>query len=95
MDLIKNQANKLLQSADNSSNGYSARKLSAFYSIVIAATFLSYKFGDVNNAVKLVDSWLIFAAVCLGLVTAPQIIELINKKSDTTPSQINIDNPDK
>lgn len=68
----------LLSSMDNNTIGASARKLSAFWGIVFVATFISYKHSSDANAPTLITIWLLFALLCLGLVTMEQIIKLKN-----------------
>jgi len=69
-----------------SKDGGSARKLSAFYAVVIMAGFVTVYFSNDKNATTMVAVWLIFASLCLGMVTAQQLIELKsgNKKEDAT-----------
>lgn len=66
-------------------SGLSGRKTSAFWAITIVATALSFKFGNNSNVLELVLMWLVFGAICLGLVTIPELIkflaELKNGKS--------------
>lgn len=78
----------------NNTDGLSGRKSSAFWSIVVAATGVTAGLtiavitkGD--NYIYLIYAliaWLIFGAVCLGLVTIPELIkflaELKNGKKD-------------
>jgi hypothetical protein len=63
---------KFIASFDNHSTGMSARKLSAFAGVMIAAA-LSYKFTDATTVVDIVRSWLAFALLCLGIITWAQI----------------------
>jgi hypothetical protein len=71
--------------------GASGRKLSAFWSIVVVATFISYKYTSSANVFEMVIVWLLFACVCLGLVTIPELlkdlVELKNGKKDEPPTQ--------
>ena len=73
----------------NTEGGYSGRKLSAFWAIVIVATYLSYKNANSENALYIIIAWLIFASVCLGLVTIPKLLETLteikNGKKDSNP----------
>lgn len=79
-DFFKN----IFSSFNNSPEGASARKLSAFYGIVIMGGVITCRFCSVENAVEMLICWLTFGALCLGLVTMQQIIELKNSKG-TTP----------
>jgi hypothetical protein len=73
---MKKVFSDLWASFNTESGGASARKLSAFYAVVIVAGVVTHRHANENNAVDLVIVWLIFAAVCLGFVTAAQLIEL-------------------
>ena len=57
--------------------GASGRKLSAFWSIVVVSTFVSYKYTNATNLIEVLITWLVFAAVCLGLVTIPELIKFL------------------
>jgi hypothetical protein len=63
-------------------DGGSARKLSAFYAVVLMAGFITIKKADAANSLYMLIAWLVFAALCLGMVTAQQLIEWRNKKED-------------
>lgn len=69
---------KILSSFDNRRDGYSARKLSAFAG-VIAAYGLSYKLGTPENADYLVAIWLVFSLLCLGIITAEQLLKYVKR----------------
>jgi hypothetical protein len=58
-------------------DGSSARKLSAFYAIVIMSGFITVAKTDKDNASTMLEVWLLFAGVCLGMVTVQQLIEFI------------------
>jgi len=82
--------NDLWNSFLNNKEGASSRKLSAFWAIVVVSTYISYKYTTPDNVLEMVITWLVFALVCLGLVTIPELLkhlaELKNgKKDDTTP----------
>jgi hypothetical protein len=59
-------------------DGGSARKFSAFYSVVLMAGFITIKKSDATNALNMLIAWLIFAGVCLGMVTIQQIVDFKN-----------------
>jgi len=61
-------------------DGGSARKLSAFYAVVLMAGYITLQKSDANNSLYFLISWLIFAGVCLGMVTTQQLIEFKNGK---------------
>lgn len=78
---------KLLNSLDNNKDGWSARKLTAFYSVVIASSYLTYLIPEKDRLYALVF-WQLLALLCLGIVTFEQIIKLKNngnniKQNDT------------
>jgi hypothetical protein len=66
--------------------GASGRKLSAFWAIVVVSTYISYKYTTTANVIEMTITWLVFALVCLGLVTIPELLkhlaELKNGKKD-------------
>ena len=70
-------------------DGGSARKLSAFYAVVLMAGYITLKKTNTTNALYMLIAWLIFAGVCLGMVTIQQLIELKNGK----PNDPNKQNP--
>lgn len=72
----------LAKSFSADKDGGSARKLSAFYAVVLMAGFITIKKTDAANALYMLIAWLIFAGVCLGMVTIQQLIELKNGKKD-------------
>ena len=73
----------LLGSFDNSKGGYSARKLSAF-AAVVTAIFITHKFTDANNLVTVLTIWLAFGLLCMGIVTAEQVIKFKNGNGNET-----------
>ena len=77
MKWIVANINKLVNSFDTKNDGFSGRKLSAFVGI-IACVVLSYKYTSSDNLEGVLTIWLVFVAVCLGLVTAEQIMNLKN-----------------
>lgn len=87
MDIKKGFIKKLEASFDNTPDGFSARKLSAFAGVVVAivATFM---FVDEKVIISALGEWLIFAMMCLGIVTAEQILKFYKRGGDdsTPPS---------
>lgn len=67
---------KVVQSFENSKPGYSGRKLTAFWAVVFVATPVTFRYTDVTVVFEVLCAWLVFASLCLGLVTAQNIIEL-------------------
>ena len=78
---MKKIIQKLESTFDTTTKGYSSRKLSAFYAIVVMGGLLTWKYGDENNAVEMLTAWLIFGLLCLGIITVQNII---NFKTGTT-----------
>ena len=64
----------------NQPGGLSARKLSAFFGVLMAAYNL--RFADTSIAVEMTVTWLCFALLCLGIVTAEQIINFKSGKKN-------------
>jgi 4-amino-4-deoxy-L-arabinose transferase-like glycosyltransferase len=84
---MKNFIKKLTGSLDNySKETYSGRKLSALAG-VIAAYYVTYKFTDITVLDYVLTAWLCFALLCLGIITAQQVIELKNGKKEDEANQ--------
>lgn len=83
--------NDLWDSFKNNKDGASGRKLSAFWAIVVVATYISYKYTTPQNVLEMVITWLVFALVCLGLVTIPELLkhlaELKNGKKESPTNE--------
>lgn len=75
--------NKLLASFDNTNEGFSARKLTAF-AFMICVGYIHLKFIDSSNAIEALCIDLIGAAFFLGLITASQLIALRGGTEDKT-----------
>ncbi|HXP52193.1 MAG TPA: hypothetical protein VN922_19710 [Bacteroidia bacterium] len=80
----------LYHSLFNNDNGFSYRKLMAGFSVFMTAYKLSMSVTDNELKVKLVIVWLIFGAICIGLVTIPDLIKFLsaNKQLDPDKPQI-------
>jgi hypothetical protein len=74
---MKNIFINILNSFKNNTLGYSGRKLSAFASVLtgIVITLVKLPSADQLNALY---AWLLFALLCLGIVTIQNIIEFKN-----------------
>jgi hypothetical protein len=70
-----NKLNDIWNSFKVGNDGSSSRKLSAFWAIVVVATFISYKYTTSENVFEMVIVWLTFACICLGLVTIPELLK--------------------
>ena len=71
----------LYNSFNTEAGGFSSRKLSAFLALV-TAVWLSHKYTTPQNLDSIIITWLLFALLCLGLVTFGQIIQLKNGKDE-------------
>lgn len=76
--------NNWIQSFDNNPNtGFSARKLSAFLAVMIAF-YVTIHYCSTEILVDVIYAWLVFALLCLGIITIEQIIRLKNGNTTTT-----------
>jgi hypothetical protein len=66
---------KILASFKNIKGNYSARKLSAFVAVV-TAIYITARLIPATAQIDALYAWLIFAAVCMGIVTVEQIVNL-------------------
>lgn len=73
---------KIIASFDNSKDGFSARKLSAFAGVTVSV-IATFRFLDTSTIIEGLMVWLCFALLCLGIITAEQVIRLKNKIADT------------
>jgi len=80
---------KLIASFDNSTLGFSGRKLTAFASVVIAA-YVTYTL-PLEVRLHALYSWQILALLCLGIITVEQVIKFKNgqsvKETETTTTK--------
>lgn len=76
----------LLASGSTEAGGYSARKLSAFLAVVVNATWITLKYTTTEVLEGVLGLWLLFALLCLGLVTFGQLLELKTGRSSSTSS---------
>lgn len=70
--------NNLIKSFTTDSEGFSARKLSAFVAVV-TAIYVTVKEIPKEDLIHALYAWLCFALLCLGIVTIEQIIKLKNE----------------
>ena len=80
---MKKFISKLFASLDNHSIGYSGRKLTALFSILMGA-YITYCKLPTETYLHALYAWQMLCVLCLGIVTAEQIIKLKNGKEDTT-----------
>jgi len=70
---------KLFASLDNHSLGYSGRKLTAVFAVLMAAYITKYKL-PADAYLHALYAWQILALLCLGIVTIQNIIDFKNGK---------------
>ena len=70
---------KLVASFDMTHNGFSGRKISACIAVIVAV-HLSEKFASATNVEYIINSWMLFALLCLGIVTVEQILRFKSGK---------------
>ena len=74
--------NKILGSFDNvKGQGFSARKLTAF-ALMLCIAFIHFRFVDINNAIEALIIDLSGVLLCLGIITAQNIIEFRNNSNN-------------
>lgn len=81
---MKKFISKLFASLDNHSIGYSGRKLTALFSILMGA-YITYCKLPTEAYLHALYAWQTLCVLCLGIVTAEQIIKLKNGKEEETP----------
>jgi len=74
---MKKLFDNLIKSFTTDSEGFSARKLSAFVA-VITAIYVTAKEIPQDAQIHALYAWLCFALICLGIVTIEQIIRFKN-----------------
>lgn len=80
---MKQIINNILASLDNHSKGYSGRKLTAVWSVLVA-TYVTYQLPE-DMRLHALYAWQILALLCLGIVTVEQVIRLKNGNTDNQP----------
>lgn len=78
---------KLVASFDNSSDGFSARKLSAFTAVVVALV-ATFRFVDSSVIINVLIVWLTFALLCMGIITAEQVLKFYKREDNTQPHDV-------
>lgn len=81
---------KLIHSFDNGPGGFSARKLSAFVGVVVAV-YATYEFVDTSTVISALMVWLTFSLLCLGIITAEQILRFKGQPEQKNEEQTNND----
>lgn len=73
----------LIKSFTTERGGFAARKLTAF-ALMVCVAYIHLKYVDLSIAVEVLIIDLSAVLLCLGLVTASNLIELKNGKKDAT-----------
>lgn len=78
---------KIFASFDNSADGFSARKLSAFTGVAVCV-IATFRFVDGTTVIEALMVWLGFGLLCMGIITAEQLLKIYNKggKDDSSKS---------
>lgn len=79
--MLKRFFRKVILSFENSKDGFSGRKLSAFTGVVMGGAVTLFYLNQ-KDMLSALYAWLLFALLCLGIVTIGNIIELKNGKKD-------------
>ncbi len=83
MNWFREKIERFINSFDTKNDGFSGRKLSALFAILISGySTIHFCTADILSEILII--WLTFAAFCLGLVSATQIITLKNGSSKIT-----------
>jgi hypothetical protein len=73
----------LYESFKNSPDGFSARKLTAFLCVAVAA-YETYKHTNDTNITTVIMIWLTAGFLCLGIITMEQVTNLKNGNNGKT-----------
>lgn len=79
----------ILASFDNSNAGFSARKLTAFW-LVVLLTYIEGRYTNSENLVEIAIIDVCGAFLCLGIITAEQIINLRSGNTITSKQEATI-----
>jgi hypothetical protein len=77
---------KLIHSFDNEPQGFSARKLSAFIAVVMAI-YATVHYVDTTTVINALMVWLTFALLCLGIITAEQVLRFKGGETKEEPKK--------
>ena len=77
---------KLFSSLDNHSLGYSARKLTALFAVLMGAYITKFKLSQ-DDQLHALYAWLVLSLLCLGIVTVQNIIDFKNGKQPAKDEQ--------
>jgi hypothetical protein len=90
---VKTFFKKLLSSFDNSPGGFSARKLSAFTAVMAVSVIITHRYTTPENLRDILIVWLTFALLCLGIITAEQVIRFREGKENKPTAQTETESP--
>ena len=79
---------KLDASLDNHSKGWSGRKLTSLFAVLMAAYITKFELPQ-EAQLHALYAWLLLVVMCLGIVTAEQIIKFKNGNEKTTDTPSN------
>lgn len=77
---------KLIASLEIKEGGFSARKLSSFYAVMIAGLITIWKL-PASDQLYALYAWLIFGLLCLSVITAEQLIKFRNGEKGNDPTK--------
>jgi hypothetical protein len=83
-----NLLRKIDASLDTHSKGWSARKLTALFAVIMAAYITKFELPQ-EAQLHALYAWLLLVVMCLGIVTAEQIIKFKNGNEKTTDTPSN------
>lgn len=76
----------IVRSLDNIQHqGYSARKLTALFCVLMASYITKYKLPE-SEQINALYAWLIVGLLCLGIITVEQIIKFKNGNTNNEQS---------
>lgn len=80
---MKSFFQKIAASLDNTTLGYSGRKLSSLAGVLVSV-YITIKLIPVSEIITALLIWLSFSLLCLGIITVQQIIDFKNGKTNNT-----------
>jgi hypothetical protein len=75
MKNIKTFFKDIIASFNNKDGGASARKLTAFWAIVLMGGYITIRLLPSDSMLHALYSWQLLGLLCLGIITAEQIIK--------------------
>ncbi|HTJ52637.1 MAG TPA: hypothetical protein VL443_24445 [Cyclobacteriaceae bacterium] len=83
----------LVNALHNKPEGFSARKLASFTGVCVSV-FITIKYTDDKVLVSVLTVWLLFALLCLGIITFQQIMDFKSGRTTTTTSNMKVETTD-